>query len=83
MTEQCPFCGNKHMTPKKTRYLYQHDDRLLIVNDVPCLECDYCGETYFEAAVLKKIENEFEGIESQTKEPQRVIEVPVEDFAAI
>jgi len=55
----------------------------MIVNDVPCLECDYCGEEYFEAAVLKKIEDDFQDIEVAPKQPQQVIEVAVEDVAAI
>lgn len=71
------------MTSKKTRYIYHRGDRFLVVNDVPCLECDYCGEEYFEATVLKKIEGDFRDIEAAHKRPQRVIEVPVEDFAAI
>jgi YgiT-type zinc finger domain-containing protein len=55
MTEQCAFCGNKHLTPKTTRYLHQHDEQLLIVDGVPCLECDFCGEQYFEIDVLKRM----------------------------
>ena len=83
MVEKCPFCGNVSMTSKKTRYIYQRGDRFMIVNDVPCLECDYCGEDYFEADVLKKIESEFEAIQTAAKRPREVIEVPVEDFSAI
>lgn len=83
MVEKCPFCSNTQMTSKRTRYIYHHGDRFMIVNDVPCLECDYCGEEYFEAAVLKKIECDFQDIEAATKRPQQVIEVAVEDFAAI
>jgi len=55
----------------------------MIVNDVPCLECEFCGEEYFEADVLKIIESDFQAIEANSKKPQRLIEVPVEDFASI
>ena len=55
----------------------------MIVNDVPCLEYEYCGEDYFEADVLKRIESEFEAIQTAAKNPQQVIAVPVEDFSAI
>ena len=27
-----------------------------IVEDVPCIECDFCGEQYFDIDTLKKIE---------------------------
>ncbi len=83
MIEKCPFCGNAHMTQRKTRYIYHRGDRFMIVNDVPCLRCDYCGEEYFEAAILNKIESDFRDIEATIKQPQQVIEIPVEDFAAI
>ena len=33
----------------------KHDDKYFIVNNVPCEECEYCGEQYFEAQVLKKM----------------------------
>jgi YgiT-type zinc finger domain-containing protein len=58
MSHHCPFCGHKHLTAKTTRYIHQQADELLIVDEVPCLECDYCGEPYFDAAVLKAIEAE-------------------------
>ncbi len=83
MIEKCNFCGNRHITPTKTRYIYHRGDQLLVVNDVPCYECDYCGEEYFESAVLKKIEGDFQKIEANNKRPQHIIEVPVEDFSAI
>jgi len=41
MTEQCVFCGNKHLTAKTTRYLHQNHEEMLIVEQVPCLECDF------------------------------------------
>ncbi|HOO51961.1 MAG TPA: YgiT-type zinc finger protein [Alphaproteobacteria bacterium] len=83
MIEKCAFCGNMHITPSKTRYIYHHGDQMLVVNDVPCFECDYCGEEYFEAAVLKKMEGDFQKIERENKKPQQIIKVPVEDFSAI
>jgi YgiT-type zinc finger domain-containing protein len=57
MTQQCVFCGNKHLTPKTTRYLHQNQDQdeMLIVEQVPCIECDFCGEQYFDIQVLKKL----------------------------
>lgn len=56
MTEQCSFCGNKHLTYKATRYIHQSGEEMLIVENVPCLVCDYCGEQYFDIGVLKQIE---------------------------
>ena len=51
------------------------------MNDVPCEECEYCGEQYFEADVLKKIEKDFMDIHFAGKRSKQLIEVPVEEFA--
>ncbi|MGZ8220960.1 MAG: YgiT-type zinc finger protein [Methylobacter sp.] len=71
MTEHCAFCGNKCLSTT-TRYLHQQDDELLIVDDVPCTQCDFCGEQYFDAAVLKAIEAEHLAIMRHQKTPQQV-----------
>ncbi|MCQ8105465.1 type II toxin-antitoxin system MqsA family antitoxin [Methylomonas sp. SURF-2] len=83
MTEQCSFCGHKHLSHKLTRYLHQQGDELLIIDDVPCLECDFCGEQYFEAAVLKAIEAEHLAIINHQKKPTWIKPVAVESFAAL
>jgi len=54
MSEQCVFCGHKHLSSKTTRYIYQKDQQMLVVEHVPCLECTFCGEQYFDAGVLQK-----------------------------
>jgi len=82
MTEQCVFCGHKHLENKLTRYIYQKNEQFLVVEHVPCLECTFCGEQYFEAVVLKKIENDYLAIANQHKKPKKIMQVGVEDFAA-
>lgn len=68
---------------KKVQYIYRHDDKYLIVNDVPCEECEYCGEQYFKAQSLKKIEADFNKIYISGKKPKKKIQVPVEEFMDI
>jgi YgiT-type zinc finger domain-containing protein len=82
MTEQCVFCGHKHLENKLTRYIYQKQEQFLVVEHVPCLECTFCGEQYFEAVVLQKIENDYLAIANQHKKPKKFMQVAVEDFAA-
>lgn len=83
MSQHCAFCGHKHLTARTTRYIHQQADELLIVNEVPCLECDYCGEQYFDASVLKQIEAEHRAIVLQGKQPQAIKPVAVESFASL
>ena len=83
MRKVCSFCGNKNFKIKKVQYIYKHDDKFLVVNDVPCEECEYCGEQYFKADVLKKIEKDFMEIYSVGKKSKNLIQVPVEEFAEL
>ncbi len=81
MGKVCNFCGDKNFRKKRVQYIYKHEDNFLIVNNVPCEKCEHCGEQYFKAGVLKKIERDFERIYSLAKRPKKKIEVPVEEFA--
>lgn len=83
MSKVCNFCGNKTFKSKKVQYIYRHNGHFLVVNNVPCEECKYCGEQYFEADVLKKIEKDFMDISSARKKSKKQIKVPVEDFAEL
>jgi YgiT-type zinc finger domain-containing protein len=83
MTKTCNFCGNKNFREKHGQYIYKQDNRFLIVDNVPCEECEYCGEQYFEAEVLKKIEEDFKAIYLSGKRAKREITVPVEEFVEI
>lgn len=83
MSEQCVFCGHKHLISKTTRYIYQKDQRMLVVDHVPCLECTFCGEQYFDALVLERIENDYQAINNQQRQPQRIMQVAVEEFSSL
>ncbi|SDW10758.1 YgiT-type zinc finger protein [Nitrosomonas communis] len=83
MPNQCAFCGNKNLTLKTTRYLHQHDEKLLIVEGVPCLECDFCGEQYFEIDILKRIEADHREIVEHRRQPTRYVSVAVEAFDSV
>lgn len=80
--KQCSFCGNRNVLEKNTQYIYQHQGQFLIVNNVPCEECGFCGERYFKADVLKKIEKDYFAIQSGKRAKQE-LRVPVEEFLEI
>ncbi|MEA2013677.1 MAG: type II toxin-antitoxin system MqsA family antitoxin [Verrucomicrobiota bacterium] len=81
MNTKCNLCGNKNLTIKKVQYIYQHDGKFLIVENVPCEECDYCGERYYKASVIKKIEEDFNNIHYHGVKSKRELHVPVENFS--
>ena len=83
MSKKCSFCGNKNFRERHVQYIYRHDHQFLVVDNVPCEECEYCGEQYFKAEVLKKIEKDFNAIYSSGKKAKRELKVPVEEFVEI
>ena len=83
MNKICNFCGNKNFKEKRVQYIYKYDDRFLVMNNMPCEECEYCGEQYFKAEVLKKIEKNFKDIYFSGKKVKREVKVPVEEFVEI
>lgn len=80
MKKKCNFCGNKNFKEMKVQYIYRHDGQFLIVNDVPCEQCEYCGEQYFKVEVLKRIEEDFNQVYSNRRKAEKEIRVPVEKF---
>ena len=83
MRKICNFCGNINFKEKHVQYIYKHDDKFLVVNNVPCEECEYCGEQYFKAEVLKRIEKDFGDIFFSGKKVRKEIKVPVKEFVEI
>lgn len=81
MNTVCAFCGNKNLSQKRVRYIYQNNGNYFFVDDVPCMQCDYCGEQYFEAKEIIKIENAFSDIINHKKHTHKKLEIPVENFS--
>lgn len=65
----------------EVQYTYQRNGKLFLVNKVPCERCEYCGEEYFKADVLKNIEKAFDAIYSKGKKVKTELVVPVEQYA--
>jgi len=78
--DTCSFCGNKNFKEAKVEYIYRHSGKMMIFEHVPCEVCEYCGEQYFKAEVLKKIEKDFFEIESDRRKPVNIKSVPVEEY---
>ncbi len=36
------------------QYIYKQNNQFMIIDNEPCEQCEYCGEQYFKASVLKK-----------------------------
>ncbi|MCH9740359.1 MAG: type II toxin-antitoxin system MqsA family antitoxin [Epsilonproteobacteria bacterium] len=80
--ESCSFCGNKNIKNTITEYTYRHNGNYMIFHNVPSLQCEFCGEKYFESKVLKQIEKEFLAVQNGEKVTEE-IRVPIEDFSRL
>lgn len=72
----CTACGGDRYETRKIEYLYTHHGKYLLVPDTPVKICTNCGTIYYDATVLKKIEQRFFAIQDQTEKPDCYIEIP-------
>ena len=52
----CFYCKGD-MKQGKTVFTVQHENSLAVIKNVPCQECEQCGETEISDDVMKKIES--------------------------
>ncbi len=80
--KKCSFCGNQNLKNTLSEYTYRHNGLYMIFQNVPSLQCEFCGEKYYASKVLKQIEKEFIAVQNGKKTTQK-IRVPVEDFSKV
>ena len=52
----CFFCKHGTVEQSHTTYMVDLKDCIIIVKNVPCMECSDCGEKYFSDEVMEKLE---------------------------
>ena len=77
-TTRCNFCGEEQYETRGVEYLYSHKGKYLLVSNVPVEICLGCKMNYYDAKVLREIENRFFDINQNDKKPHHYIEIPVE-----
>lgn len=60
---KCMSCKMEEMEMAKNTYFAQLPNCYVIIENVPCYVCPQCGEVYYKAAVLEKIEDLLERLE--------------------
>ncbi len=76
--DSCEYC-NSEVRPKRVTVHYRHKGRLVIIENVPAGVCRRCGERYYDARTVEKMES----IARSRKEAKRKVVVPVRDFADV
>lgn len=48
----CTNCGGDDVRPAAVKSAFWHDDRLVVVEDIPALRCGACGEQFYDDATV-------------------------------
>ena len=52
----CIFCKNDTVVESTTTHVINYEGCVIVIKNVPCLECDQCGEKYYTDEVTEKLE---------------------------
>jgi YgiT-type zinc finger domain-containing protein len=74
--KKCNFCGSTEYEQRRTDYLYSYKGNYLLVPNTPVEICQNCGMVYYDASVLKEIENHFFAIQRKHEAPDHYLEIP-------
>ena len=50
------YCKNITTVKSKTTYVVNYNNCIIVVKNVPCLECEQCGEKYYTDEVAERLE---------------------------
>lgn len=50
------LCKNATTFPGITTHVVNYKNSIIVIKNVPCLECDQCGEKYYTDEVAEKLE---------------------------
>ena len=53
----CMYCKCKTTIPSFTTHDVNYKNCIIIIKNVPCEECEQCGEKYYSNEVAKQLEN--------------------------
>jgi YgiT-type zinc finger domain-containing protein len=74
--ETCEYC-NGEVRAKTVTVHYRHKGKLVVIENVPARVCRRCGERYYDAATVERMET----IARRKKTGEKTVIVPVRDFA--
>ena len=52
----CNVCFSDDKIETKTTFTVEYNDCIIVIKNVPCLECQICGEIFFSDEVSEKLE---------------------------
>ena len=76
--KECFVCKSDTIVPSKTAQTYQENGHLVVIKDIPCLECKTCGETYLSTETVRRIER-MEKLDAQNDTDARAYKAEGDD----
>ena len=52
----CMFCKCDTVKQSTTTYIVNYKNSIIVIKNVPCEECEQCGEKYYTDEVAEKLE---------------------------
>ena len=52
----CMFCKNTTTIQNTITHVVNYKECIIVIKYVPCLECNHCGEKYYNDEVAEKLE---------------------------
>ena len=56
LSAACPACESADTRLARVRSAFWHDDRLFVIENVPALVCNTCGEQFYDDAAVRMID---------------------------
>jgi YgiT-type zinc finger domain-containing protein len=82
LSATCPVCESADTRLDRVRSAFWHNDRLVVIEDVPALVCNRCGEQFYDDAAVRVIDRmRAKGFPSE--EAVRELRVPVFTFGEV
>lgn len=53
----CSECLQDNKRYTTTTFTVEYGNSIIVIRNVPCLECEFCGETFFADQVSAKLES--------------------------
>jgi len=70
---RCEYCDGTVQTRRVAREAFRHRDGIVILEDAPVGVCDTCGDRYYHASLLRRVDDIVAGVAA----PDRIEPVPV------
>jgi len=74
---RCFYCKGDSTVESKATDVFEFDSNLIIIRNIPCQECEQCGEKFYTTEVVREVER----IVNEAK--KFIQEVSIIDYAKV